>query len=394
MVLQFAVGGAVIPFVSLLLRDRGLDYSQISVIFLASSSTLLVFPFLWGMLADRILPINRLFTVLNLAAATALGLLAGHRTFIGMLLSFTFFYACFNPTLTLINALSFHHLNEPRRQFGRLRSWGSLGWILPSLPTFLWLARAPGADLEMVLFLGVGLCLAMAVMTLFLPHTPPGSKPITPDLKRLGYWPAMKRLLADMNYLTVLLSFFLMAASFGIMTYYSPPFLEDLGVGRAWLGPIQCIGVVVEIIFFRWLPSFMARWRPSATIAIGCSALLVRHLLFAFVDNPAVLCASYLLAGLVIVFYHIGISILVNSIARLEVRATAQTLLVFFGSGMGPMFGNWVVTLLAGGGHDGLKPVFLFAASLAGLAGGLILVRGARLNEAGAATSPVLVEAS
>src|SRR5258708_26503049 len=49
MALQFAVGGAVIPFVTLLLRDRGLDFSHISQIFLASSGTLLVFPFLWGL---------------------------------------------------------------------------------------------------------------------------------------------------------------------------------------------------------------------------------------------------------------------------------------------------------------------------------------------------------
>src|SRR5438270_9531058 len=72
MLVQFAAGGAVIPFVTLVLRDRGLDLSRISQVFLASSATLLVFPFLWGMLADRYVPLNRLFTILNVCAGAVL----------------------------------------------------------------------------------------------------------------------------------------------------------------------------------------------------------------------------------------------------------------------------------------------------------------------------------
>src|SRR5712691_10494120 len=85
MAVQFAAGGAVIPFVTLLLRDRGLDFAHVSQIFLASSASLLVFPFLWGMLADRWVPLNRLFTALNLLAALALVRLAGQTSFAGSL---------------------------------------------------------------------------------------------------------------------------------------------------------------------------------------------------------------------------------------------------------------------------------------------------------------------
>ena len=169
--MQFAVGGAVLPFISILLRDRGLDFSRMSLVFFAASSTLLVFPLLWGMLADRHISLNRLFTVLNLVAVVALVLLANSKTFWGLLISFSLFSACFNPTLTLINALCFRHLQSPREQFGLLRAWGSAGWLIPSLPIYLWLAKARAGDLGFVLYLGAGLGLAMVVMTLFLPHT-------------------------------------------------------------------------------------------------------------------------------------------------------------------------------------------------------------------------------
>ena len=109
--------------------------------------------------------------------------------------------------------------------------------------------------------------------------------------------------------------------------------------------------------------------------------MILRHLIFAFCDSLWLLCASYLLAGMVIVFYYIGTSLLVNTIARREVRATAQTLLVLMGSGLGPMFGNSVAGFIASRSGDNLRLVFLFAAGMAGLATLVILGRGSRLNQ-------------
>ncbi len=194
MALQFAVGGALLPFISMILRDRGLDFRQISVVFLAASSTLLVFPFLWGMLADRYLPLNRLFALLNVGACVALTALLVQRSYVGPLLSFMLFFACFTPTLTLVNALSFHFLHDPRTQFGMVRAWGSLGWIIPSLPIYLWFALAEKAGFDFVVLLAMGFALAMAALALFLPHAPPGAGRRTGN-GQLAYWPAMKRLI-------------------------------------------------------------------------------------------------------------------------------------------------------------------------------------------------------
>jgi PPP family 3-phenylpropionic acid transporter len=361
------------PFITMLLRDRGLGYSEIGQVFLAACSTLLVFPFLWGMLADRFLPLDRLFTILNLLAAGALWWFRAERNFWGLLLSFTAYYACYNPLLTLLNALSFHHLRDPPAQFGPLRSWGSIGWMLPSLLISAWLIQTSSRDLTFILGLGMAFALIMAGLTFFLPHTPPGAAPSTSA--RLPYWPAVKGLLLNVDYLTILASFFLVAGSWSILLFYSPPFLEDLGVPRIWIGPVQCIGLTIEVFLFRWRPGFLRAWSYPATIMMGLVALVARHLIFTLSHNPWVLVGSYALAGVVIVFYHIGISILVNAIAGAEVRSTAQTLLVFFGSGLGPMLANWVAGHMAARFHGDLRPVFLFAAVLGALAGLCIFVR-------------------
>jgi MFS family permease len=386
MVVQFSAGGCVVPFVSLLLRDRGLELSQISVIFTASSATLLVFPFLWGMLADRFVPLNRLFFVLNALSFGALAALAVQRQFTGMLLAYTCFFACFNPIFYLVNALSFHHLPNPREQFGRIRAWGSAGWIVPFLPISLWVAREPEGGFDFVLYLGMACCAAMAALSFLLPHTPPGAwaKP-----SHVGsYKKAVKRLLKDPNYLVLIASMFLVAGSFSLLMNYSPPLLEDVGVARPWIGPIQAIGVVFEILLFKLQPGLIRRWNFTAVIIAGCVALALRHLLFGFVTDAWVLSASYLLAGMVVVFYHTGVSVLVNTMATVEVRATAQTLLLLAGQGLGPLFANAVtVRLTASYGKD-MRPIFLFASALAVLAATLIALRKKALNTAGRQLEP------
>lgn len=384
MLIQFAAIGAVLPFVTLWLRDRGLVYSEISFILLACSAVMLVFPFLWGMLADRFVPLNRLFIVINLCGAGTLMFMLPQHTFVGLAVSFTCYSACMIPGFSLTNALSFHHLARPREQFGRLRAWGSVGWILPFLPIALWTALQPAAGLDFTLYLGIGLCGVMAVYSFWLPHT-------APKARRTGtgaaagpvYLPAVKRLVRDWNYLTVLLAMFLVSGSFTLLMYFSPPFLEDLGVSRPWIGPIQAIGVLAEVALFQIQPALIRRWNYTTVILTGCAALVLRHLLFVGVSNPWVLSASYLLAGVVIVFFNMGISVLVNAMAVAEVRATAQTLLAFFGLGLGPMFANWIAGRLAAHYANNLRPVFLFAAVLAALAAVLIAVRGRQLNRAG-----------
>ena len=229
----------------------------------------------------------------------------------------------------------------------------------------------------------MALSLGMAGLTLRLPHTPCGGPHKAPASGGSRYGPALRRLLRDPNYGTLVLAYFCVAGSFSIMTFYSFPLLEDLGVPRAWLGPAQAIGVLFEWALFQWQAVLLRRWNYTVVILAGCAALFLRQLLYAGLDNVWILSVSYVLMGVAVVCSFTGTSLLVNAIAGPEVRATAQTLLVLCGSGLGPTVANWAAGRLSHHYGDSLRPVFLFAAVLAGVAGVLILLRGRRLNEAG-----------
>jgi MFS family permease len=382
MLAQYACGGAILPFISLVFLDRGLNYHQSGLLFTAASATMVVFPLVWGMLADRYVPLNRIFLLLNFAAALALTGLSLAGDFTHLLLWYTVLAAVLNPNFMLVGALCFHHLPNPREQFGRLRAWGSIGWILPFLPISLWLLWRPGARLDFILPLGIVACLSMVVVSFFLPHTPPGSWH-EPDEERMFYGAALRVLLGNANYVTILVSYLLVAGSYSLLMYYSPPYLEQHGLPRVWLGPVQAVGVLFEVLLLRWHPRWLRRWNFGLMLTLGCAALLARQLIFYFTGNLWVLCLSYLLAAVPVVFHYITSSVLVNALAAREVRATAQTLLVLAGAGIGPMLANAVAGLLAGHGRHDLQPVFLFAAAVALAATLLVAWRGRAINAAG-----------
>ncbi|MDA7523061.1 hypothetical protein N8535_01355, partial [bacterium] len=74
------------------------------------------------------------------------------------------------------------------------------------------------------------------------------------------------------------------------------------------------------------------------------------------------------------------LSILVNMIAGKSVRATAQTLLVVFGSGLGPMLSNFVAGRLSENAGNSLRPIFGFGMLLALAALALIVWRAPQLR--------------
>jgi predicted MFS family arabinose efflux permease len=383
MVLQYAVGGAIFPFLTLLLRDRGFTVSQISVALLCGSVVMLASPFFWGMLADRYLPLNRLFTVMNLLAAGALVVLIVQHAFLPTIIGVALFYACFNPTPILVNALAIQNLPDPHRQFGPIRAWGSVGWILPSLPIFIWLTLDRLQNLEFILWLTTGLALAMAAAACWLPHTPPGAVQRLGDLPSPGYWTGMRRLLRNVDYLVVLGAYLLMAASFTIQAFYSPIRLEDLGMSRPWIGIVQSLGVAWEIVLFLGRAWIVQRLGLGGSVAVGCVALTLRQLLFASADNLWVLGLSSLLVGTTVVFFHIGVNLIVAALAAREVQSTAQTLLTLCSSGIGPILANGAVGRMTVGGHADLTDVFLLSAGCSALAGLLLLARRRQLSASG-----------
>lgn len=377
--LQYAAGGAFYPFLGPYLeRTKGFEVRDLSLLALGAAVVNCVMPFVWGALADRFIAVNRLICLLHLSAAFSLLLFSQGVGLIMLTGLFALYTAQQQPTNSLSNALCYHNLSDPPKQFGPLRLWGSVGWALPSVPIAFWLLDGGERSLHFIIYLTFGLHLALVLLYPVLPHTPPagrreGAGTFRADLKVLFHAPGFARLL---------LVIFLVQAGFSIMFYLSPlalsRSLESSDIRLGWLGPIQTVGVILEIPLFFLLPRILARFGYRKVLAVGIAASLLRHLVFATSTDPWALAFASQLIAPCVVFFLIGVSLAINAIAGREVRATAQTLLALTGSGLGSVLGLSASSGLSSG--DSVKASFFFACVCSVLS--LLLLMGTRLPAA------------
>ena len=109
-------------------------------------------------------------------------------------------------------------------------------------------------------------------------------------------------------------------------------------------------------------------------LGLGIAASVIRHLVFANSTSPLMLGLASQLIAPCVVFFLIGVSLAINSIAAREVRATSQTLLALAGSGLGSVLGLATSYLLAS--EDSVQSSFFFASGCSVLA--LALLVGVR----------------
>ena len=90
---------------------------------------------------------------------------------------YAFFFA---PTLALTNSLAFKHLTDTERQFGAVRVFGTIGWIVAGVVLSAWrngyfnsLGLPPYPSQSDCLLLASFFAFLMAIWCLLLPHTPP-----------------------------------------------------------------------------------------------------------------------------------------------------------------------------------------------------------------------------
>src|SRR5262249_6410971 len=90
--------------------------------------------FLGTQFADRRFAAERFLAFSLLVAGLAILALkwvTGFWPFLALMLVFSLFYV---PTISIANSIAFAHLKDPQHEFGRVRLWGTIGWIAAAWP--------------------------------------------------------------------------------------------------------------------------------------------------------------------------------------------------------------------------------------------------------------------
>jgi nucleoside transporter len=367
MFLQYAIWGAWLPLLwPFLSGHRGFEAGEIGDMFAVGAVGALVAPFVAGQIADRWFATEKYLAISHVLGGVLvwnLATLEGYWPFLAFSLVYSLIYS---PTLPLTNSLAFHHLPDRDRDFGKVRLWGTVGWIAVGIAIGQWLrlrhtpVGVDVAEVQAAQFAGMAdafrlsavLGVAMGVYGFFLPHTPPSA-----GARRSAVGEALgevrRRPLVVLFLLAVPIScihqfYFVHTAGFlGKFQLGAADAINSIfGVGG---GGLMTIGQMSEIPVLAAMPLLAARLSRKSLLVIGTLAYALRMALFAYVDvvplpELVTLIAGVALHGLCFGCWIFVAFMIVDENTTGDVRASAQSLFNFVIIGVGVIVGSKLAT--------------------------------------------------
>lgn len=363
----FAHIGFFNPYLPLWLKELGLPIVVISLLTSVQSFTRVFAPYAWGALSDHT---GERVRLLRLSAAIALvaslGLWwDGGAWWIGLVLLVLFTHT--SSMMSLTEAAMAHLVAGDWGRYGRVRLWGSAGFMLTVFAAGAWFEGHGMRDFPAwtaVTLGGVLLC------TWWLPdvrekhaHEQAVKEPIAPVLRE----PAVRWFFASL--------FFHVMAHFAIYGFLSL-YLDALGYSKAMIGTLWAVSVLVEIAWFFAQGRLIGRLRMTQWLVVGGAAAVLRMALTAGLGGWVVaLFVAQALHALTFASHHTACIAMLTQHFPGRLRGRGQALFTVIGYGLGGVLG-----VLAGGAlvsWRGYEAMFGVATGLA-LLGTLCAVQASR----------------
>lgn len=302
--------GIHLPFWPVWLAARGLSPAQIGAVLSAPMLVRLVADPLVGALSDRLGSRRRVLMVAASASLVATALYGVTPGFPGLLAVGALAGLCLAALVPVADALAAGLAVAGRIDYGRVRLWGSLTFILAATAGGSVL-QARSADAILPALLGALALVAVAAAAL------PGEAPArraSPDREPGSAEPPPRlALLRRPAFLLFLAGAGLAQASHAVLYGFGTLHWRAAGIDGTTIGWLWAEGVVAEIVLF-WLGGrALARLGPLGLVALGAGAGVVRWTALALTTDLAVLLLVQPLHALTFGAVHLGA---VHHIAR------------------------------------------------------------------------------
>jgi PPP family 3-phenylpropionic acid transporter len=313
-------------------------------------------PAAWGFLADHTgkrVQIVQAAALLSVAAFAGVFFGTSFAWMFGVMALTSFFWGA---SLPLVEAITLSHLGAHASRYGRIRSWGSVGFIAAVVAIGYLLDRVAITALPWMV---TGLMLGIVLFARMVPDAQVASH----ESDSLPVWAIVKR----PGVVALLAACFLMAAAHGAYYTFYSIYLVDHGYSKSDVGWLWAVGVICEIGVFFAMPALLVRFGLVRILMASFAIAVARFLIIGWaVDVTVLLILAQVMHAATFGAYHASAVAAVHRFFPGRHQGKGQALYsgLSFGAGgtVGGIFSGWA--------WEAVGPsLTLTASALAALAG-------------------------
>ncbi len=330
----FAHIGFFNPYLPLWLKDLGLSITVIGLLTAVQAATRVLAPYGWGWLSDHT---GERVKLLRFCAGAALlcsaGLLVqGGVVWLAFVLLLMFIHT--SAMMPMSEAALAHLVSTggdfDSRRYGRVRLWGSLGFLVTVFVAGAWFEHQ---GMQSFPSWAVGSLVALNLSVWWLPKQ---REPAHHSDAPLPVMDVLRQPRVQWFFATV---FFHVLSHIGIYVFFSL-YLDELGYSKTMIGVLWAVSVAAEIVWFftqsRWLPKFSL----SGWLLLCAGAMVLRMGLTTWAaDWLLALLLAQLLHALTFATQHTVCIALLSAYFPGRLRGRGQALYASIGYGVPGVLG-------------------------------------------------------
>ena len=355
--LYFGVLGIFLPYFNLYCYHIGFTGFQIGALSALRSVTLVLFSLAWGVLADRFQIRRPIYILCNVTSALIWIFYLFSENFWVMLVITAFYGMFYAPIISFLEAFSMDVLGRDKKNYGSLRMWGSISFILVviSLGKII-----DFFSIRLILVWILAGSLLQASISVKIPNikTTPADL-LSPDTKSL----------LNTRVIIFLFCAFLMLASHGAYYGFFSIHMENLGYSNTFIGIAWALASTAEIFVMIQSDRIFKVFSPEKVLTFSFIAAALRWFILFFAASETIILISQVLHAVTYGAFHMASILYIDLLSPDKNKTLGQAANNAATYGLGLMVGFF----LSGYLYENMNTSFLFIiSSLIAIAGGVI----------------------
>jgi PPP family 3-phenylpropionic acid transporter len=355
--IYFGVLGIFLPYFNLYCYHLGFTGLQIGILSSLRSLAMVLFPLIWGSLADRF-QIRKPIYILCTFLSTSVWLLFLYFVDFWPMLLITALYGIFYaPIISFLEAVTMDMLGKEKKNYGRIRAWGSISFIGMVLVLGK-IIDLYSVDIILILILAGSLILAAISIRI------PAINAKKQDLREPGAGSLLER-----PVIIFLFCAFLMLVSHGAYYGFFSIHLDKLGYGSTFIGIAWALASTAEILVMVKSNKIFDRFSLENVLFFSFLVAAARWMILFFAGSTVVILLSQILHAITYGTFHMASILYIDRLTPGQSKTLGQAVNNALTYGLGLMVGFFI------NGYvyeiTGSHTLFLMSALIA-LAGGML----------------------